>query len=127
MKGKKQEHQQDPATGKGKAKKKHFRRIKPWNMYFMWKDTQGGGIPDGQDKVLLSTPIELPEDYYQKALEEYSLVYRRPKYPKDEVIKGLQDHIRDMKQTIANLENKLYTYEKRNNDSQSRDVGAAGH
>ena len=127
MKDKKQEHQQDPATGKGKAKKKHFRRIKPWNMYFRWKDTQGGGISDGEDKVLLSTPIELPKDYYQKLLEEHASVYRRPKDPKDEVIKGLQDHIRDMKQTIANLENKLYTYEKRSNDSQSGDVSPADH
>ncbi len=42
-------------------------------------------------------------------------------------VAGLFKHIRDLKQTVANLENKLYTYEKRNNDSQSGDVSAAGH
>lgn len=79
MKDKKQEHQQDPATGKGKAKKGHF-RLKPAGMYFRWQ-----------------------------------------------TINGLQAHIRELKQTVATLENKLYTYEKRSNDSQSGDVGAAGH
>ena len=127
MTDKKQEHQQDPATGKGKAKKKHFRRIKPGNMYFRWKDTQSGGIPDGEDKALLSTPIELPKDYYQKALEKYPPVYRRPKDPKDEVIKVLEAHVRELKQTVATLENKLHIYEKGNIDSQSGDVSPADH
>jgi hypothetical protein len=127
MTDKKQEHQQDPATGKGKAKKKHFRRIKPGNMYFRWKADQIGGIPDGEDKGLLSTPIELPDDYYEKLLMEYATVFRRPKREEDETIDSLQKHVKELKQTVANLENKLYTYEKRNNDSQSGDVSAAGH
>jgi hypothetical protein len=111
MTDKKQEHQQDPATGKGKAKKKHFRRIKPGNMYFRWKDTQS----------------ELPKDYYQKALKEYASVYRRPKDPKDEVIKGLEAHVRELKQTVATLENKLHIYEKGNIDSQSGNEQPADH
>ena len=79
MTDKKQEHQQDPATGKGKAKKGHF-RLKPAGMYFRWH-----------------------------------------------TIRGLEAHVRELKQTIANLENKLYTYEKRNNDSQSGNEQPADH
>jgi hypothetical protein len=42
-------------------------------------------------------------------------------------VAGLFRHIRDLKQTIANLENKLYTYEKRNNDSQLGNEQPADH
>ena len=126
MTDKKQEHQQDPATGKGKAKKKHF-RPKPGNMYFRWREDQIGGISDGEFKKILQEKIKLPDDYYQKLLMEYATVFRRPKCEKDEAINSLQVHVKELKQTIANLENKLYTYEKRNNDSQSGDVSAAGH
>lgn len=126
MTDKKQEHQQDPATGKGKAKKKHF-RPKPGNMYFRWREDQIGGISDGEFKKILQEKIKLPDDYYQKLLMEYATVFRRPKCEKDEAINSLQVHVKELKQTIANLENKLYTYEKRNNDSQSGNEQPADH
>lgn len=40
---------------------------------------------------------------------------------------GLQAHIRELKELVGKLENKIEKYEKRDNDSQSGDVCTADH